>query len=152
MAVLRVTRIPVPAWAPDHDRGAVKRSEGFAEEDYQAIQAHRDVVLAFLHTTVESYLRHMALEDYFPRRDHLTGEYYIGSECYCYAPPPLRGPGEYCSTVQPIFRMNFRVRCLQWPRPPHVPRSDDYLGLDVEIRCNPVDWRFCVYATDSSVI
>jgi hypothetical protein len=148
---LPIKRIPVPDWVPAHARGVVQRSDGFAEEAYQAVQGHREAILALLHATVESYLRDMAFDDGFPRRDRLTGEYYIGSECYSVAINPCRDPVSGVVFV-PCYRVNFRVRCLQWPRPPHVPRFDDYLGLDVDIRCDPDEWRLCVFGCDSSVI
>lgn len=152
MAFSQVKRIPVPDWAPEHAQGAVECSDGFTEQDYQLILSHRDAILSFLHTTVEEYLREMTYEDDFPSRDRMTGDYYLGRERYSYASRPLVGPDNYSSNISPIFRMNFDVRCLERPWTPHVPRVDDYLGLDVDIRCNPVEWRLCLYATDSSVI
>ena len=151
MAITSVKRIPVPARAPAHARGAVERSEGLDESDFQAIQEHRESTLAVVHATVESYLRTMTFEGGFPCRDRLTGEYYIGSEWYGTALDPYCDPVSRIVIV-PRYRIRFRVRCLQWPRPPHVPEFDDYLGLDIDIRCDPGAWRLCVFGCDSSVI
>jgi hypothetical protein len=143
VAALPVTRIAAPEWAPHYARGTIKRYDGFTDEDFHAIGQHRESILALLHTTVTSYLRDMAQEHVFPRRDLLTGEYYIGSEAYARV-----NDDDY---PYPIYRMNFRVRCLQKPQP-HLPRPDDYLGLDVCIQVDCADWQLRVYATDSSVI
>jgi hypothetical protein len=141
----------VPEWAPAHARGAVRLCEGVTNEAYLAVQKHRDSILTLLHTTVEEYLRHMTFENGFPDCDRLTGEYYIGSESYCVASDPCRDPISQIVLV-PCYRVNFGVRCLQWPRPPHVPEFDDYLGLDIDIRCDPAHWRLFVFACDSSSI
>src|SRR5262249_23641235 len=83
----------------------------------------------------ESYLLDMAFEDCFPRRDRLTGEYYIGSECYSVADNPCRDPVSGVVFV-PRYRVNFRVRCLlsgELPGPtqfqPVLPQLVDALGL-----------------------
>lgn len=145
-----VTRIDVPAWAHIHAHSGIQMQEGFCEEKVRAVLEHRDAFLARLHAAVESYLRTMSFDDGFPRRDRLTGEYYIDSERYTVA------TGQFFdrdgTEIHLRHRARIKVHCLQWPRLPHYPEANDYLGLDVDMVHDPVAKRFYVWGCDSSVI
>jgi hypothetical protein len=135
-----VTRIPVPDWAPPYARGQTSFADGFTEEHYNAVQPHREAILALVDRTVAEYLDRYSFDDGFPQRDRLTGEYYVGGEYY-------RRSGE----PYPGYTVNVHVRCLKKPQPPRVIHSD-YLGLDVRVYLDERDGSLHVHATDSSVI
>lgn len=147
-----VTRIPVPDWAKDHARGVVRRADGFGDADFRTVQAHREPILALVHRTVESYLLGpMTFEDGFPSRGRLTGEYYIGSEYYTSAHDTYLDPASG-AVVELLYRVAVRARCLQRPRPHHRPDAYDYLGLSVDVRCDPDRGWLSVFGCDSQVI
>ncbi len=142
MAKFRMTRIEPPGWAtqPDLSITAVTVAE------YAAIQRHRDKLLRAVHREVEAYLNDPRLvfdgdEEGFPHRRRLTGTYYIGGESYI----AHRDPD--------WFQISVLCRCLERPRP-GVDSEDDYLGLEVWLKCVPGRWAsFEVFRnTDSSSI
>lgn len=71
----------------------------------------------------------------------MTGEYYIGRESYI----------AHCDPEW--FQISVFCRCLEHPRR-GISRPDDYLGLEVWLRCEPGRWSsFKVFRnTDSSSI
>jgi hypothetical protein len=137
-----MTRIEPPAWATQPE----VRIEGVTVAEFAAIQKHRTKLLRAVHHEIESYLNDPRLvftgnNDGFPHLGRLTGEYYIGGESYSAHRDPTR------------FQISIMCRCLERPKP-GVPREDDYLGLEVWLKCLPGRWAtFEVFRnTDSSVI
>jgi hypothetical protein len=99
-----------------------------------------------IHSEVEAYLNDPRLvfdgnQEGFPHRRRLTGAYYIGSESYIAHRDPK------------WFQISVMCRFLEPPKP-GVDREDDYLGLEVWLKCVPGRWSsFEVYRnTDSSSI
>jgi hypothetical protein len=139
---LRLMRIEPPQWAMQPDL----RIYGVTVAAYAAIQQHREKMLAVIHQAVEAYLNDPLLvfdgdEDGFPHRRRLTGAYYIGDELY----QALADPA--------AFTISIMCRCLERSKP-GVDRDDDYLGLQVWLKCFPGQWSsFEVFRnTDSSSI
>lgn len=142
MAKFRMTRIEPPEWSRQPDL----RIYNVTVADYGAIQQQRDRLLGVVHKEVETYLNDPRLvfdghEDGFPHRRRLTGEYYIGGEMYQAHEDPA------------VFAISIMCRCLERPKA-GMDRDDDYLGLEVWLRCFPGRWAsFEVFRnTDSSVI
>jgi hypothetical protein len=141
VAKFRMTRIDPPGWATQPDLGITLVTVA----EYAAIQRRRDRMLRAVHREVEAYLNDPRLyftgdEDGFPDRDRLTGEYYIGGEAYIAHADPT------------WFQIGVICRCLERPRG-RGGRADDYLGLEVWLRCEPGRWSFTVFRnTDSSSI
>ena len=142
MARLRMTLIELPEWADEPKRNVVDVSA----EDYAAIQHQRNKLLQAVHSAVEAYVNDPQLcfdvdEDGFPQRSRLTGAYYIGSESYI----AHHGP-EW-------FQISVMCRCLEPPKQ-GMDREDDYLGLEVWIKCVPGHWSSFEMCrnTDSSSI
>lgn len=140
VARFRMTRIEPPDWAaqPDLAITAVTVAE------YSAIQRHRHKLLRAVHREVEAYLNTPELYvegEGFPDRLRMTGAYYIGSESYT----AFRNPA--------WFQIDVQCRCLERPRA-GADREDDYLGLEVWLKCVPGRWSsFAVFRnTDSSSI
>ena len=140
MAKFRMTRIEPPGWAtqPELSVACVTVTE------YASIQRHRAKLLRAVHREVEAYLNTPGLYgegESFPDRLRMNGEYYVGAESY-YA---HRGPD--------WFQISIKCHCLERPKP-GVARDDDYLGLEVWLKCVPRRWAsFEVYRnTDSSSI
>lgn len=142
MAKFRMTRIERPAWA---DEPTVTK-EGVADADYQAIQTRRAEMLDVAHKEVKKYLNTRGLyfksdEDGFPNRSCMTGEYYLSDESY------------YGNLLPGAIQISVFCRCLQRPSLPGATESQDYLGLEVWLRCVPGKWKFKVFRnTDSSSI
>jgi hypothetical protein len=142
VAKFRLTRIEPPEWATQPDLSIFRVTVA----EYAAIQRHRDKLLRAVHREVEAYLNdprqvYDGDEDGFPHRHRLTGEYYIGHELYeAHADPA-------------VFVVSIMCRCLEPPKA-GVDRDDDYLGLQVWLRCFPGRWSsFEVFRnTDSSSI
>jgi hypothetical protein len=137
-----MTRIEPPGWAtqPDLSITAVTVAE------YAAMQRHRDKLLRVVHREVEAYLNDPRLvfdgDDVgFPHRLRLTGTYYIGNESYIAHRDPA------------WFQISIMCRCLKLPKP-GMDGEDDYLGLEVWLKCVPGRWAsFEVFRnTDSSSI
>ena len=141
MAKFRMTRIEPPTWATQPSL----RVTGVSVSEYAKIRRRRARMLAAVHREVESYLNDPRLyfvgdEEGFPHRDRLTGEYYIGRESYTAHDDPR------------WFQIGVMCRCLGRPEP-GVRRADDYLGLEVWLKCVPGRWTFSVFRnTDSSSI
>ena len=143
----KMVRVPVPAWAPAHARGAVKFAENAdkygdavtsAERD--ALKRRRDDILALTDMKVEEYVNDGCAppdEGWFPEQARMTGEFYIGSESY----HKLVG-AKWCQVC-------VRVRCLG--RGSAGP--EDYLGLDIWVRYDPAEDRLWAHRNpDSSVL
>jgi len=135
-----MTRIEPPDWAtqPNLRIAAVRVAE------YAAIQQHRDKLLRAVHREVEAYLNDPRLYgegESFPDRLRMTGAYYIGAESYIAHRDP------------PWFQISIRCHCLERPKA-GVDRDDDYLGLEVWLKCVPRRWSsFELFRnTDSSAI
>jgi hypothetical protein len=142
VAKFRMTRTEPPGWATQPGL----RITGVTAAEYAAIQRHRDKLLKAVGRAVEAYLNDPRLvfdgdEDGFPHRGRLTGGYYIGGESYT----DHRDP--------PWFQIGVKCRCLGRPEP-GADGEDDYLGLEVWLKCVPGRWgSFEVYRnTDSSSI
>jgi hypothetical protein len=140
MSRFRMTRIELPDWADPPD---VTR-EGVSDDDFEAIQQHRQALLDLVQQEVEVYLNDPQLyftsdAAGFPNRKRLTGEYYIGSELYI-------------AHVKPAWvQISIFCRCVERARGSSPP--GDYLGLEVWLKCVPGKWTFEVYRnTDSSSI
>src|SRR5688500_5997564 len=137
-----MTRIEPPVWATQPDLGI----QNVTVADFAAIQRRRTQLLTAVHREVEAYLNDPRLhftgdEDSFPTRDRLTGEYYIGGESYT------------AHDGKPAwFQVGVMCRCLERPRG-RLKQPDDYLGLEVWLRCVRGRWAFTVLRnTDSSSI
>lgn len=137
-----MTRIEPPSWATQPDLCITTVTVA----EYLAIQRHREKILRAVQREVETYLNDLRLvfvgdEDGFPHRNRLTGAYYIGGESYIAHRDPT------------WFQISAMCHCLEFPKP-GVDREDDYLGLEVWLRCVPPRWAsFEIFRnTDSSVI
>jgi hypothetical protein len=137
-----MNRIEPPEWATQPDL----RFTLVTVAEYAAIQRHRDKMLKVVHRAVEAYLNDPRLvfdgeEEGFPHRQRLSGRYYIGGESYTAHRDPV------------WFQIGVKCRCLE-PATPGGGREDDYLGLEVWLKCVPGRWAaFEVYRnTDSSSI
>jgi len=140
VAQFQLTRVEPPDWA----RQPRVSIEGVAEADFAAIQRHRDKLLRTVHEEVEAYLNTSELYgegESFPDRLRMTGAYYIGDESYTAHRKPA------------WFQISIRCHCLERPKA-GVDRDDDYLGLEVWLKCVPDRWSsFEVFRnTDSSSI
>jgi hypothetical protein len=140
MARYRLTRIDPPNWATQPDLSIT----GVAVAEYAAIQQHRDKLLRAVHHEVEEYLNTQGLYgvgESFPDKLRMTGAYYIGSESYIAHRDPA------------WFQISIKCHCLEHPKA-GVNREDDYLGLEVWLKCMPGKWSsFEVFRnTDSSSI
>ncbi|MBY0459131.1 MAG: hypothetical protein K2V38_17485 [Gemmataceae bacterium] len=139
MAKFRPTRIDPPGWASQPEL----RADGITAGEFAAIQAHRPKLLRAVHREVTAYLNDPRLvfdgdEDGFPHLLRLTGEYYLGDESYT----AHRDPD--------WFQIGVMCRFLEHGDD----RPDDYLGLEVWLKCVPRRWAtFEAFRnTDSSVI
>jgi hypothetical protein len=142
MPKFQPTRIDPPGWATQPKLSI----DGVTVAEFAAIQAHRDKLLAAVHREVTKYLNDPRLvftdpddADEFPHRDRLTGDYYIGGESYIAHRDPT------------WVQISVRCRFLE---PTDDDEPDDYLGLEVWLRCKPGKRvAFTKYRnTDSSVI
>jgi hypothetical protein len=142
-----MVRIPVPDWAPPHARGRVtfepaeaKYHDAISPAEEAELRARHADVLALADALVEEYANGGCAppgEDWFPRQDVLTGEFYVGGESY------HRLPG--ANWIQVCVA----ARCLG--REPGGP--GDYLGLHVWLRYDPESGRLWNHRnTDSMVI
>jgi hypothetical protein len=108
---------------------------------YDAIQEHRDRMLAVVHKAVEKYLntRNLYYDDDsgFPNRSQMTGEYYISDESYM-----ARDGGKW-------IQIGVFCPCLEKPSDLY-PTGGDYLGLNVLLRCVPKRRTFRATSVDSS--
>jgi hypothetical protein len=137
-----MTRIEPPDWATQPDLSITRVTVA----EYAAIQRHRDRMLKVVHREVEAYLNDPRLcfdgdDEGFPHRRRLSGAYYIGGESYSAQSDPA------------WFQVSIMCRCLEPPKA-GVDRDDDYLGLEVWLKCVPGRWEsFEVFRnTDSSSI
>jgi hypothetical protein len=140
VAKFRMTRIEPPDWARQPDLSI----KGVTVAEYAAIQRHRDKLLQTVHQEVEAYLNTPGLYgegQSFPDRLRMTAAYYIGSESYIAHRDPV------------WFQILVSCRCLECTKT-GINRNDDYLGLDVWLKCSPGRWSlFEVFRnTDSSSI
>ena len=140
MAKFRLRRIEPPAWAPQPEL----RIAAVTVSEFAAIQRHRDKLLRTVHREIEAYLNTPGLYgkgESFPDRLRMTGTYYVGSESYIAHRDP------------PWFQISVMCRCLEHPKAGDD-REDDYLGLEVWLKCVPGRWAsFEVFRnTDSSSI
>ncbi len=142
MAKFRMMRIEPPDWARQPDLSIT----GVTVAEYAAIQRQRAKLFRVVQREVEVYLNDPRLvfdgdEEGFPNRRRLSGAYYIGSETYIAHRDPV------------WFQISIMCRCLEPPRP-SMEDGDDYLGLEVWLKCVPGRWSsFEVYRnTDSSSI
>jgi hypothetical protein len=143
----RMTRVPVPEWAPSYDRGeakfemdASKYSGAITPEERQALMQRHADILALTDKLVEKYANDGCAppgEDWFPEQAKLTGEFYVGGESY------HRLPG------QSWIQICIRARCIGR----RMGDVGDYLGLDVWLRYEPKSGQLSNHRnTDSMVI
>lgn len=123
MVNFRLTRVEAPDWAtqPDLNVGGVTVAE------YSELQQHRDVLLKTVHQEIENYLNTPGLYgegESFPDRLRMTGTYYIATESYFAHRDPV------------WFQISIKCHCLEHPKA-GVDRDDDYLGLEVWLKCIP---------------
>jgi hypothetical protein len=137
-----MTRIEPPEWAMQ----PTLQYCGVTVAEYKAIRQYREELLRAVHAEVEAYLNDPQLvaegdEEGFPHRRWLTGTYYLGDEWYEAHREPT------------WFQISIDCRCLS-PPIPGVPCENDYLGLNVWLKCVPGRWdTFEVCGnTDSSAI
>ena len=140
MATFRMTRIEPPEWATQPGLSIM----GVTVAEYMAVQRHREKLLRAVQREIEAYMNTPGLYgdgDSFPDRLRMTGTYYIGSESYMIHRDPA------------WIQISVNCRCLErsWVG---VSRDDDYLGLQVWLKCVPDQWAsFEVFRnTDSSSI
>jgi hypothetical protein len=137
--MFRMRLVDLPDWAR---RGRFK-VDGVNDWDMNAIRYRRPEMLRAVHEEIEAYLNDPLLyfdgdEDGFPHRKELTGEYYIGDESY------------FAHTQPSWIQIKIEGRCIGRGV---GNKPDDYLGLEVWLRCEPGTWSFSVYRnTDSSAI
>ena len=138
---MKLTLIERPAWASE----PCLEVEGVSEDEYANLRLGRVEMLAVVHREVDSYVHDLELcsdsPGMFPERSRLAGTYYLGDELYV----AHRDPD--------WFQIGVRCRLLELPKP-GMARPDDYLGLQVWLRCLPGRWKaYEVFRnTDSSVI
>jgi hypothetical protein len=137
---IRPRSVDPPDWATQ----PCLEIDSLTAAEFATIQRHRALLLKIVHREVENYLNDPLLcpeGGSFPDRLRLTGEYYIGAESYTAHREP------------DWFQISVMCRCLEHPKA-GVPREDDYLGLEVWLKCVPGRWaRFEVFRnTDSSTI
>lgn len=137
-----MTRIVPPEWATQPSLRIVS----VTVREYAAMQVQRDKILRAVQREVDAYLNDPRLvfdgeEEGFPHLRRLTGAYYIARESYTAHRDP------------PWFQISVMCHCLEPPKP-GVDREDDYLGLEVWLKCVPGRWAsFDVFRnTDSSSI
>ncbi|MDR3633540.1 MAG: hypothetical protein P4L84_06870 [Isosphaeraceae bacterium] len=137
-----MTRIDPPEWATQPDLGV----DEVTVAEFAAIRRHRDKMFEVVHREIETYLGNPKLvfdgdEEDFPHRSRLTGAYYIARESYSAHRDPA------------WFQISVMCHCLEPPKA-GVDRDDDYLGLEVWLKCVPGRWSsFRIYRnTDSSSI
>jgi hypothetical protein len=140
VAKFRLTRIEPPDWATQPELNIA----GVTIAEYSAIQGHRDKLLNTVHREVERYLNTIGMYSEgksFPDRLRMTGAYYIGNESYIAHRDPA------------WFQISIRCHCLERPKA-GVDRDDDYLGLEIWLKCLPGKWSFfeVFRNTDSSSI
>ena len=142
MAKFRLTMIDPPKWATQPELSITLVTVA----EYTAIQRHRDKMLRTVHRELEAYLNDARLvfdgdADGFPQLRRKTGEYYIGGESYI------------AHREASWFQISVMCRCLELPKS-GLRRKDDYLGLEVWLKCVPGRWSsFLVFRnTDSSSI
>ncbi len=126
MAKFQLTRIAPPKWTTQPSRSITT----VKVEEYSAIQQHRDKLLQTVHRAVEDYLNTPGLygeSESFPDRHRMTGAYYIGDESYIAHNNP-----EW-------FQISIQCRCIEHPKA-GMDREDDYLGLEVWLKCVPGQW------------
>ena len=137
MAKFRLMRIEPPDWATQPDVSI----SGVTDAEYAAMQRHRDTLLQAVHREVEAYLNAPGMYgegESFPDRLRMTGAYYIGSESYI----AHRDPD--------WFQISVLCRCLERPKA-GVARDDDYLGLEVWLKCVRDRWSsFDVFRNTNS--
>ncbi len=140
--MFRMVRIEPPEWAtqPDLNIASVKVAE------FSKIQQFRSKMLQTVHNEIEHYVNDDGLvfcdnSESFPLRRRLTGSYYIGSESY------------FAHRNPDWFQISIKCHCTEPPKK-GVERDDDYLGLEVWLKCIPGKWSsFEVFRnTDSSSI
>jgi hypothetical protein len=137
-----MTRIEPPDWATQPDL----KISAITVSDYAAVQRQREKMLDVVHQEVETYLNEPGMyfdgdDEGFPHRRRLTGKYYIGGESYIAHSDPA------------WLQISVMCRCLERPKP-GMNRDDDYLGLQVWLKCVPGRWEsFEMFRnTDSSSI
>lgn len=140
MSKFRLTRIAPPDWGA---RLSLNLTD-VTDAEYAAIQRYRESMLQAVHHEVETYLNTPGLFDEgkgFPDRLRMTGEYYISAESYDAHPD------------EGWFQISVFCRCLERPKA-GLARDDDYLGLEVWLKCEPGRWSsFEIFRnTDSSSI
>jgi len=140
VARFQLARIQPPDWAPQ----PYLEINGVSDVEYATMQLHRDELLGVVHRELEEYLNTPGLYsegDSFPDRLRMTGMYYIGSESYI------------AHRDSSWFQIGIMCRCLEGPKDGLL-RDDDYLGLEVWLKCVPGRWSsFEVFRnTDSSSI
>ena len=140
MAQFRPTRIDPPDWATQ----PMLNITVITVAEYKKIQRHRDKLLQSVHREIGVYLNTPGLYgegESSSDRLRLTGKYYIGDESYV------------AHRAAAWFQISIQCRFLERPKP-GMPRDDDYLGLEVWLKCVPNRWAsFEVFRnTDSSSI
>jgi len=125
MAPFQPVQIDPPTWATQPDIYIQRVTVA----DFTEIQRHRGALLDAVHREVEEYLNDPQLvfeadAEGFPCRSRLTGEFYVGSESYI----AHSEPG--------WFQISVMCRFLEPPKP-GMNRVDDYLGLELWLKCVP---------------
>ena len=121
----------------------VKR-DGISDDAFARLQSAREAILSAVDQEVLAYLSNSFLvfdsANDFPNTQRLTGDYYVGSECYHVDPETGR------------YRVSVMARCLAHPLPGQT-APDDYLGLEVWLESSRDCKSFSSYRnTDSSAI
>lgn len=126
MVDFRLTRIEPPDWATQPDL----RFTGLTVAEYKALQRHRVKLLQTVHDEIERYLNTQGLYgegDSFPDRLRMTGTYYLGTE-------------SYIAYREPVWiQISVMCCCLEHAKA-GMNREDDYLGLEVWLKCFPGRW------------
>ncbi|MCE9553700.1 MAG: hypothetical protein K8T91_10060 [Planctomycetes bacterium] len=135
-----MNRIEPPDWATQPDLSIMNVTVA----EYTSIQRHRDTLLQAVQREIETYLNTPGLFGEgrsFPDRLRMTGEYYIGAESYIAHRNPV------------WYQISVMCHCLERAKGSRG-RDDDYLGLEVWLKCVPGNWSsFEVFRnTDSSSI
>jgi hypothetical protein len=139
--------IPTPEWARPTE---ILIEELFGEEEYLRLSKQREEVLAIVKQAIETYINDdnlcCDLEDMFPKRERLNGEYYIDRESY-------DAFQKDTNTSQLCWMFSIMVHCLEkaW----YEDQIEcDYLGLDIHFGWSPEEQKilFSQENIDSSSI
>ncbi|WP_146855351.1 hypothetical protein [Brevifollis gellanilyticus] len=133
-----MTLIAPPAWARPLERYV----DGFGEENLAEVMAQRAAILAAVQQAVQRYIDNPQLTadtaaEWFPARERLTGEYYIGEESYW----QIQDTKFHRQSCPAGHHFSYMARCLEYVWHENQ-TGQDYLGLEVHFAWDPLSKTF----------